>query len=528
MRRLALKAYNQYGRNIYTKLAPWRWPLSIVSVTLSVSMFPVLERMNYSGEVTSRSHVLENNASSNKETVNAVNAYVSKLKDLVSFTSRHTQTGRCENEVKVWDIFSILPLMSIIVHADSLEAHDTKHTETSREYRSSEKSNSVSKIRSYMTGFRTKVMGEYENKLRKHSSPQKVFEYFASANGQMTPEDLVRALTPFTSGQDESILGSRNFKYSLHRHSSVSPVVRRRYKEMCEKLNLDKKKPATDVERQLLWKFRQKYELPYEEHLDVLNELEINNEIFYGTDSLVTLVDLSGDGLISFPEFQVLMLLLLCKEKMVASFFSAVDENKNGFLNYEEFLLFLEKIQKQCFGKWKLKRWNTNTLGFQDRDGLELLRQRLYDNGTKLSITYDEFSSFVSKIRIHVQKLEFNQFDKDHDEYLTGYEFALYIIASHSSERFREQLLGRAEHLKTGSLNQISFEEFCEFGKFLQNIDVITGVIEERKDIPIPSNAFATITKSTANVQLSDTIVEVLFLLLDNQPQNIQLILESR
>jgi len=57
---------------------------------------------------------------------------------------------------------------------------------------------------------------------------------------------------------------------------------------------------------------------------------------------------------------------------------------------------------------------------------------------------------------------------------------------------------------------------------------VITGVIEERKDIPIPSNAFATITKSTANVQLSDTIVEVLFLLLDNQPQNIQLILESR
>ena len=54
--------------------------------------------------------------------------------------------------------------------------------------------------------FKQKRMMEYENKLRLHSNPDKVFRYFATVQAvtdddranevYMTPNDLIRSLTP--------------------------------------------------------------------------------------------------------------------------------------------------------------------------------------------------------------------------------------------------------------------------------------------------------------------------------------------
>ena len=46
------------------------------------------------------------------------------------------------------------------------------------------------------------MFGNYENRIRRHANPEKVFEYFASVTGDdgevyMTPEDFVRAVTPY-------------------------------------------------------------------------------------------------------------------------------------------------------------------------------------------------------------------------------------------------------------------------------------------------------------------------------------------
>lgn len=68
--------------------------------------------------------------------------------------------------------------------------------------------------------FHTRVIGNYENRIRKHSSPERVFEYFASvtvgAETYMTQYDFARAITPYAHREDtESRLGSKNYKYNF-------------------------------------------------------------------------------------------------------------------------------------------------------------------------------------------------------------------------------------------------------------------------------------------------------------------------
>lgn len=60
--------------------------------------------------------------------------------------------------------------------------------------------------------------GNYENRLRELSSPEKVFEYFASVqrDGEwfMTPDDFFRAITPFV-GRAADRLGTANSKFAF-------------------------------------------------------------------------------------------------------------------------------------------------------------------------------------------------------------------------------------------------------------------------------------------------------------------------
>jgi hypothetical protein len=64
------------------------------------------------------------------------------------------------------------------------------------------------------------VAGNYENRLRQHSNPEKVFQYFASVerDGEwfMTPADFLRAITPYNAAVDSAdAVGTRNSKYAF-------------------------------------------------------------------------------------------------------------------------------------------------------------------------------------------------------------------------------------------------------------------------------------------------------------------------
>lgn len=65
--------------------------------------------------------------------------------------------------------------------------------------------------------FTERTVGSYENRLRKFSSPERVFEYFSSVEIDrqffMTRDDLARAITPYTF-RSGAPLASKNTKFN--------------------------------------------------------------------------------------------------------------------------------------------------------------------------------------------------------------------------------------------------------------------------------------------------------------------------
>ncbi|GLE11788.1 hypothetical protein PINS_up024454 [Pythium insidiosum] len=66
--------------------------------------------------------------------------------------------------------------------------------------------------------FSERTIGNYENRLRRFSSPERVFEYFSSVEIDkqfyMTREDLARAVTPYTY-RSGAPLTSPNYKFNF-------------------------------------------------------------------------------------------------------------------------------------------------------------------------------------------------------------------------------------------------------------------------------------------------------------------------
>lgn len=65
--------------------------------------------------------------------------------------------------------------------------------------------------------FSERTVGNYENRLRKFSAPERVFEYFSSVEIDrqffMTRDDLARAITPYTY-RSGAPLASKNPKFN--------------------------------------------------------------------------------------------------------------------------------------------------------------------------------------------------------------------------------------------------------------------------------------------------------------------------
>lgn len=93
---------------------------------------------------------------------------------------------------------------------------------------------------------RDKILGNYENRIRKHSSPERVFEYFASVvmedNAFMTQgifgldrilsmillDDFARCITPYTQRSDD-VLGTKNEKFDVRVKLQAASEVRLKY-----------------------------------------------------------------------------------------------------------------------------------------------------------------------------------------------------------------------------------------------------------------------------------------------------------
>jgi Ca2+-binding EF-hand superfamily protein len=184
------------------------------------------------------------------------------------------------------------------------------------------------------------VKGRYENRLRRFSTPERIFEYFASIRldqqAYMTRHDFVRALVPYGFRKGDE-LGSKNFVFNPRRSFQKPPKEQiAAYKRLIQQLMIldatacdtsTKTKTATTMEALMttLTKDYRHVMMDLQTHLEVLRELNISNREFEtflathgshcknnsdNTESFFHAVDADGNGLISYPEYMLFLTLL--------------------------------------------------------------------------------------------------------------------------------------------------------------------------------------------------------------------------
>jgi hypothetical protein len=131
--------------------------------------------------------------------------------------------------------------------------------------------------------FTERTVGSYENRLRKFSSPERVFEYFSSVELDkhyfMTRDDLARAVTPYTY-RHGAPLASKNPKFNAKASADkISQDVADEYLRRVQSLMIDSTSVTKQQVEQLL-AFREQQHVDFETHVKALRALQISNAEF--------------------------------------------------------------------------------------------------------------------------------------------------------------------------------------------------------------------------------------------------------
>ncbi|RHY86156.1 hypothetical protein DYB37_003995 [Aphanomyces astaci] len=177
-----------------------------------------------------------------------------------------------------------------------------------------------------------KIVGRYENRLRRFSSPERVFQYFASIRldkqPYMTRQDFIRALTPYSFRKGDQ-LHSKNTEFNpMMAFSAPKKADVDTYKALVQDImrlgEHDEWKKSTDAKKEmeaLMTKLTHDHDIDLQTHLLVLRELNVTCREFESfvekhggpkahREAFFDLVDADGDGLISYPEYMFFTTLL--------------------------------------------------------------------------------------------------------------------------------------------------------------------------------------------------------------------------
>ncbi|ETN09500.1 hypothetical protein, variant 6 [Phytophthora nicotianae INRA-310] len=343
--------------------------------------------------------------------------------------------------------------------------------------------------------FTERTVGNYENRLRKFSSPERVFEYFSSVEIEkeyfMTRDDLARAVTPYTYRHGAPI-ASKNPKFNAKASADKIPkdmadeYLRRVQKLLIDNANVSKK----EVEELLAFKDEH---VDFETHIKTLKALQVTNAEFdqfvvmHGgpqrPKTFFDMVDADGDGLINYAEYMFFRTLLASKlfyylllpkyffiyiffticvvpERQFELAFKMFDTDDNGKLDHREFKQIME-----------LMRLRTPA-GRQDRsmhdDDVPIFKHLFGELATK-SLSYDEFCTFRRELMQEIMRIQFEQYDVDGDRTLSPREFGMFLV-SHVDQRHIEQWVERVDKLQHLS-GHITEQEFMDFNVFLEHLD---------------------------------------------------------
>lgn len=314
-------------------------------------------------------------------------------------------------------------------------------------------------------GFRDRKIIEYENRIRAYSTPDKIFRYFATLrvyNEQgeseifMTPEDFLRSLTPGV--------------------------------KQPEGLGLDqyKKVEIKDTNKALL--------TPNKE------------SIFY---------KLGASGLIGFSEYMFLLTILSASKRHFEIAFRMFDLNGDGNVDYEEFDKVQTIIRSQTSVGMR-HRDHSNTGNIYKFFG-SALSTYFFGPNLDRKLTIEKFLEFQKQLQTEILTLEFQRKRPNAEGFIREVDFAdLLLTYAGLSEKKHVKMLKRVKKIFKNSRG-ISLDDYLLFFHFLNDInDVDTALtFYHIAGASIDPPTLKHVAKTVAHLDLNDHIIDVVFILFD-------------
>ncbi|XP_027356903.1 calcium uptake protein, mitochondrial-like [Abrus precatorius] len=313
--------------------------------------------------------------------------------------------------------------------------------------------------------YRSKVFFNYEKRLRLHSPPEKVFEYFASCRGLegelfMKPVDLMRAVVPVFP-------------------PSESNLVREGYLK-------GERSPG---------------------HLRCPP-----SEFFM-------LFDVNSDELISFKEYIFFVTLLSIPESSFSAAFKMFDKDNDGEIDMEEFKKVMASMRshtRQGVHHRDGRQTGLKADGSVENGGLV---EYLFGKDGKGRLKHDKFVQFIRDLHDEILRLEFAHYDYKSCKTISAKDFAHSIVASADLSHLG-RLLERVDELNNDPRFRdvrITFEEFKNFAELRRKLLPFSLAIFSFAKVHglLARDDFQRAASHVCGLSLSDNVVEIVFHLFD-------------
>lgn len=321
--------------------------------------------------------------------------------------------------------------------------------------------------------YRRNIFFIYEKRLRVHSPPEKVFEYFSSVKGPggtfMTSLDLMRAAVPVFQPTH-----SNNIR--------------------CGSLGGE----SDGAERSP----------------NISSSLDPNTK-----PDFFTLFDTDGDGLISFPEYIFFITLLTLPEYEIEQTFQKFDKDGSGMLSRDEFTEMM-RVMRKTSGRGNATGFRTGLNARNPDDMSNGLVQFLFgESGREHKLSLEQFKSFVSKMHYEIDLLEFRHYDLTNCGTISTQDFAYSVVAG-ANVQVMQHFITRAAKLTSSdvvAMERINEEQFMSFCRILKREGTeFQSKIKRHVQLgnKLTKTAFQDIAKELG-ASLSQTQIDIIFFIFD-------------
>ncbi|CAM9950051.1 unnamed protein product, partial [Sphacelaria rigidula] len=159
------------------------------------------------------------------------------------------------------------------------------------------------------------------------------------------------------------------------------------------------------------------------------------------------MVDVDGDGLISYEEFMLFRTLIAIPKRKLAIAFRMFDRDDSGTIDWFEFEAFMNVLKRQTnVGRTEVER--------QHRSDAQVASRLFFaDDRDGEKLTMEKFSTFVQILQQEALVMQFHQWDRRGDGTLSATDFAKFLATKITSDRaLYKEYLERAKSEKIAQL----------------------------------------------------------------------------